>query len=76
MLEVLDLFAPPFLAFQYLLESIVGLFAHFLFFLADVDDLIGKLERLVDDLGDGFFVELCLLGQLKVVVVDSLLEHP
>ena len=45
-----------------------------LFLPADIEDIIGKLEGLSDDLGEGFFMKLGFLGHFDVIVVDSLVE--
>lgn len=57
-------------------QVLLRLLADVLLLLADADDLLSGLEGLSHDLREGLLVQVCLLGQLHVVVGDALVEHP
>ena len=75
LLEILRRPGPLALGLKNLLEVLFGFFGNRLFFLPDPHDLFTRFEGLFDDLAQGLFVDLCFLGEFKIIVVDPLIQN-
>ena len=73
-LKLLDLLVPSLLTLQNLLHRIFSSLADSLLLLADVDDLVRKLECFCDNLCQCIFVKFCFFCQFEIVVRNPLLE--
>ena len=66
---------PFFLGLEDAAEMLFGLLGDCLLAASQLNDVLGCLEGLGDDLSEGLLVQVCFFGQFHVVVSDPLVQH-